>query len=163
MTKKILTLSFIILIGATVFVACSDTPGRSKTTTPLLDSAALVIRGEYLVNTIGCDDCHSPKKMGPNGPELIAETRLSGYPQNAPAPKVNLTDAKKGFIVLAPDLTAAIGPWGISYAANLTPDATGTGNWTEENFIRACAMASIKAWKTAGPCCRPCPGSFIKT
>jgi hypothetical protein len=162
MTKKILTLSFIILIGATVFVACSDTPGRSKTTTPLLDSAALVIRGEYLVNTIGCDDCHSPKKMGPNGPELIAETRLSGFPQNAPAPKVNLTDAKKGFIVLAPDLTAAIGPWGISYAANLTPDATGTGNWTEENFIRALRHGKYKGLENSRSLLPPMPWFVYK-
>ena len=30
-----------------------------------------------------------------------------------------------------------IGPWGISYPANLTPDKeTGTGNWTAERFIK---------------------------
>jgi hypothetical protein len=35
-------------------------------------------------------------------------------------------------------LTAWSGPWGISYAANLTPDTnTGLGIWTEEMFIRA--------------------------
>jgi hypothetical protein len=35
-------------------------------------------------------------------------------------------------------LTAWAGPWGGSYAANLTPDeATGLGIWTEELFIQA--------------------------
>ena len=38
------------------------------------------------------------------------------------------------------DLTAWSGPWGVSFAANLTPDAnTGlrSGVWTEELFIKA--------------------------
>ena len=35
------------------------------------------------------------------------------------------------------DMTAWVGPWGISFAANLTPDkATGLGGWTEEMFIK---------------------------
>jgi hypothetical protein len=34
--------------------------------------------------------------------------------------------------------TACAGPWGISYAANLTPDRnTGLGIWTEEMFVKA--------------------------
>jgi hypothetical protein len=36
------------------------------------------------------------------------------------------------------DLTAWSGPWGVSYAINLTPDQdTGIGIWTEEMFIKA--------------------------
>jgi hypothetical protein len=35
-------------------------------------------------------------------------------------------------------LTAAVGPWGVSFAMNLTPDdETGTGRWTEEHFVQA--------------------------
>jgi len=35
-------------------------------------------------------------------------------------------------------MTAWAGPWGISYAANLTPDQnTGLGIWTEYMFIKA--------------------------
>ncbi len=33
--------------------------------------------------------------------------------------------------------TAAKGPWGTSFAANLTPDPTGLGNWSEEQFFNA--------------------------
>jgi hypothetical protein len=33
--------------------------------------------------------------------------------------------------------TAFAGPWGISYAHNLTPDSTGLGSWTENDFITA--------------------------
>ena len=36
------------------------------------------------------------------------------------------------------DLTAWVGPWGTSFARNLTPDKeTGLGSWTEEMFIKA--------------------------
>lgn len=35
-------------------------------------------------------------------------------------------------------MTAWAGPWGVSYAANLTPDQnTGMGIWTEDMFIKA--------------------------
>ena len=34
--------------------------------------------------------------------------------------------------------TGFAGPWGTSFAANLTPDPeTGLGDWTEQNFIEA--------------------------
>jgi hypothetical protein len=34
------------------------------------------------------------------------------------------------------DLTEWVGPWGTSYAANLTPDVTGLGSWTTDLFIK---------------------------
>jgi hypothetical protein len=157
MNKKIFTLSVVALIAAMIFVACSDTPGRSKDMTVLPDSAALIARGEYLVTTTGCDDCHSPKKMGPNGPEVIAETRLSGFPQNAQLPKLNISDVKKGFILFAPDLTAAVGAWGVSFAGNITSDATGIGNWTEENFIRAIRHGKLKGLENSRSLLPPMP------
>ena len=43
------------------------------------------------------------------------------------------------------DLTAWVGPWGISFAANLTPDPTGFGSWTPEIFIQ-----TIRTGKQAG-------------
>jgi hypothetical protein len=35
------------------------------------------------------------------------------------------------------DLTAWRGAWGTSFAANLTSDATGIGNWTVDMFINS--------------------------
>ncbi|MBI6116423.1 diheme cytochrome c-553, partial [Salegentibacter sp. F63223] len=35
------------------------------------------------------------------------------------------------------DLTAFVGSWGVSYAANLTPHDTGMGTWTFQQFKRA--------------------------
>ena len=39
-------------------------------------------RGKYLVTTSGCHDCHTPAKMGPNGPEPDMSRALSGHPEN---------------------------------------------------------------------------------
>jgi hypothetical protein len=97
-----------------------------------------VARGKYLVDAIGCDDCHSPKKMGANGPEIDPARRFSGHPEgsNLPAPP---PVANSPWIATAAwDLTAWSGPWGVSYAFNLTPDEnTGIGSWSEETFVQA--------------------------
>src|SRR6185295_17401436 len=41
-----------------------------------------VERGKYIVNAGGCHDCHTPAKMGPNGPEPDMSRMLSGHPEN---------------------------------------------------------------------------------
>lgn len=100
--------------------------------------------GEYLVTVMGCNDCHSPKKMGANGPEIIPELMLSGYPSDRPLVKFDSKLIKSGFAMFYPDLTAAAGPWGVSFAANLTPDSTGIGNWTEDQFRKAIMQGKFK-------------------
>jgi len=35
------------------------------------------------------------------------------------------------------DLTSSVGPWGMSFSANINSDASGIGNWKEEQFIKA--------------------------
>jgi hypothetical protein len=39
-----------------------------------------VAHGEYLVKTGGCNDCHTPWKMGDNGPEPDMSKMLMGHP-----------------------------------------------------------------------------------
>ncbi len=95
-----------------------------------------VARGKYLVATSACNDCHTPKKMGPNGPEIDMSRQLMGYVAvNMPAPPAS----SGAWPIHSNDqLTAWAGPWGISYARNLTPDVnTGIGSWSEETFIKA--------------------------
>lgn len=62
-----------IMCGA--FIACTSATSE-KDTPAVLDNKERLARGSYLVNSIGCDDCHSPKRMGANGPELISELRF---------------------------------------------------------------------------------------
>jgi mono/diheme cytochrome c family protein len=68
-------------------------------------------RGKYLTTICGCNDCHTP-----------------------------------GTLFGAPDFTRQLsgsdlgwqGPWGVSYARNLTPDLdSGLGKWTEADLIKA--------------------------
>lgn len=95
-------------------------------------------RGEYLVEITGCHDCHTPLRMGPEGPEPDRARGLSGHPTDLemPAPP-QLTEGPWLWIGAATN-TAFAGPWGISYATNLTPhDETGMGRWKEEMFVKA--------------------------
>jgi mono/diheme cytochrome c family protein len=98
--------------------------------------AAKVQRGEYLVKIMGCNDCHTPRKMGPQGPEPDMTRFLSGHPEQIgplPAAKASEPYVWSGFGTN----TAYSGPWGVSYAFNLTPEQnTGLGIWTEEMFIQ---------------------------
>jgi hypothetical protein len=55
------------------------------------------------------------------------------------------------------DLTAWVGPWGISYAANLTPDETGIGNWSEQQFIKAIREGKLKGMDGTRPLLPPMP------
>jgi mono/diheme cytochrome c family protein len=99
----------------------------------------LVERGRHLVTVGGCQDCHSPKVMSPNGPVPHPMKTLSGHPAEAGTPAVpqGAIAPDRWAAMTTGDMTAWVGPWGISYAANLTPDpATGLGGWTEELFIK---------------------------
>ena len=91
-------------------------------------------RGKYIVTTSGCNDCHTPWKMGAAGPEPDMSRMLSGHPQDMalpPAPK----PVGPWLVSAAATNTAWSGPWGVSFTANLTPDRdTGLGKWTQRNF-----------------------------
>jgi len=97
-----------------------------------------VERGKYLVTIMGCNDCHTPWKMGATGvPEPDMTRMLSGHPEGMklPPPPAPVGPWIVSFVA---STTAFAGPWGISYAANLTPDQnTGMGIWTEDMFLRA--------------------------
>ena len=95
---------------------------------------ARVKRGEYLVTIAGCHDCHSPK-AAPASFEPDPARLLSGRPATTAAPA---QPAAMGQLTAAGDLTAWYGPWGVSYAANLTPDPeTGIGKrYNEASFIK---------------------------
>ena len=111
-----------ILFAATILsvVACKQATIRKTANVPLTDTA-LINQGKYLVSVSGCNDCHTSKVMTDQGPALDSNLYLAGHPAALGLPPA---DAVKG-------------PWGTSFAANLTPDSTGIGMWTEAQFIRA--------------------------
>lgn len=91
--------------------------------------------GEHLVLISGCNDCHTPKKMGAAGPEPDFSLALSGHPAKMPPPDVDRKMVESKGLSVTNDLTSWVGPWGISYAANITSDSTGIGTWSEDQFI----------------------------
>jgi cytochrome c553 len=134
-------LLFVSAIGlAAMLGSCKP---KSSEASPTPDSAnamhtasmAPVERGKYLVNIGGCNDCHTPWKMGANGPEPDMSKMLSGSPtgMTAKAPKLDMP----WMAAASATMTAWSGPWGISYSANLTPDSTGLGKWDEATFMMA--------------------------
>ena len=98
-------------------------------------NAANVARGKYLVSTSGCMDCHTPMKLGPNGVEFDMSRMLSGHPETLQMPPAPVLPEGPWLVVSSATNTAFAGPWGVSFTANLTPDAeTGLGDWTARDF-----------------------------
>lgn len=164
MRNKILASAFFVAVA--FLLSCSGQE-ESKTVSPNpaavnpeteISQDSLVKRGEYLIVSMGCDDCHSPKIMTDQGPVLDAEHRLSGYPAMRPLPAISKEGIKDGWILMVGDLTAAVGPWGVSYAANITPDPkTGIGNWTEAQFQRALREGKAKGLEKSRMLLPPMP------
>lgn len=95
-------------------------------------------RGQYLVAIMGCGDCHTPLKLGVHGPEPDTARLLSGHPEEFVMGAAPVLGTGGWLWAGASSNTAFGGPWGVSYAANLTPDQeSGIGIWTEQMFIDA--------------------------
>ncbi len=123
---------------------------------------ARIKHGEYLVNLGGCNDCHSPKVMTRMGPVPDESRLLSGHPANEKLPRVDMAiiGPEKWGGQFSNDLTAWAGPWGVSFAANLTPDKnTGLGLWTTEIFIKT--MRTGKHMGAGRPILPPMPWQSI--
>jgi cytochrome c553 len=164
--KKIIFILTVLTAAVTasiIFVSCNSSANAGTTSGEIVISKdSLIKRGSYLVNSIGCDDCHSPKKFGPNGMEIDMEHRFSGYLANNPKSKTNTSVMKDGWVLMKMDLTSAVGPWGQSYSANISSDATGIGNWTEEQFFRALREGKSKGLKESRPLLPPMPWFVYK-
>lgn len=101
-----------------------------------LDPNASIARGKYIVSTAACHDCHTPMKMGPNGPEPDMSRALSGHPATMDLPPAPELPPGPWIMTAAATNTAWAGPWGTSFTANITSDKeTGIGSWTKEIFI----------------------------
>lgn len=142
---------------AVCLCSCNESSQVKQTGSAPLDSAAKIKRGAYLVTIQGCNDCHSPKRMGPHGPEVIPETALSGYPESRPLTQFDTSLAKRGIAQFNEDMTATAGPWGVSFAGNLTSDPTGAGSWPLENFKTALRHGKYKGLENARTLLPPMP------
>ncbi|MBK9404683.1 MAG: c-type cytochrome [Ignavibacteria bacterium] len=164
MKTKLSALCFILISCIFLFSQCSDT-GKDKNSLPKASYGGFdsqIKWGEHLVTIGGCNDCHTPKKMTPQGPVPDESLMLSGHPEKMPAPDVDRKEMESKGLIVTQDLTAWVGPWGISYAANITPDATGIGSWQESNFITALREGKFKGMTSARNLLPPMPWQLFK-
>jgi hypothetical protein len=100
--------------------------------------------------------------MTDKGPVMDYSRALSGHPANLPAPEVNRKEIEQKGLMVTQTLTAWVGPWGVSYAANLTSDATGIGNWTEKQFVRAIREGKYKGLENSRNLLPPMPWDMYR-
>ena len=114
--RRITALALVVAtLGGAALALAATTPAPTAkppaTKTSSADKTKRIARGKYLVMVCGCNDCHTP-----------------------------------GFFAGAPDMSRLVsgsefgwqGPWGVTYARNLTPDLeTGLGYWTEADIMKA--------------------------
>ncbi len=121
---------------AAVLLAALSSSCRSEAGASSVDAVG---RGRYLVQTMGCADCHTPR--GPGG-QPMAGRDLTGHPADAPLPTWDPSLLEKhGVATIAPTGTAFAGPFGVSVAPNLTPDP-------ETGIARLTADALWKSWQS---------------
>jgi hypothetical protein len=138
-------LSLAAAVAVAILAGCSPSPPPAEpgASTPAPSAPAVAApvpaeRGEYLVSILGCHDCHSPKVYTGADPAPDGSRLLSGHPADVATPPLpaGVPDPEGWVALTNAHFTAWAGPWGVSYATNLTPDASGLGNWTEEQFIQ---------------------------
>jgi len=148
----------VVAIPALALLGLAAARGLKPTETeasPTDLAAERVARGEYLVTIGGCNDCHTPWILGEKGPEPDMTRMLSGHPADFVMPQAQPSDGP-WLVSMAATNTAFAGPWGVSFAANLTPDElTGTGAWTEEIFMNT--IRSGKHWGQSRDLLPPMP------
>ena len=118
----------LIIAALAVMPACTQRQAETGTSPQTAAAMTPTQRGEYLVVIMGCHDCHTP-----------------GAPYGAPDFKRTLAGSELGWQ----------GPWGVSYASNLTPDpGTGLGSYTDAEIERA-LRSGVK--KNGSPIMPPMP------
>ena len=162
--KKIFTGTCLFLFMIITIVSCTESeaslgdeakPAEVETETPATN-ASRIERGAYLVEVAGCHDCHSTKIMGPMGPQPDPEKLLGGHISGPATEKVDPALIQK-YALFNHATTMAIGPWGASYAANLSSDESGIGSWSEEQFINAIRKGKFKGLENGRPLLPPMP------
>jgi mono/diheme cytochrome c family protein len=149
-----LWLGLAVLATISILAACSQQPREVSAIT----ITQQIEQGKYLVTVGGCNDCHSPKIITAKGTAIDPTRLLSGHPAEVQLPEIPRDIlAPNGWGALTtPDMTAWAGPWGISFASNLTPDeVTGVGAWIESSFIAA--MRNGRHLGTGRPILPPMP------
>lgn len=163
MKKQMIAIGF--AVGAVLLSQCGqETPGQTNSSANAAQTQytggfeSQVKWGEHLVTVSACHDCHTPKIITADGLMLLDSSRLlSGHPADMPGPDVDRAAMERKGLTVTDLLTAWAGPWGVSYAANLTSDDTGTGAWSEAQFMTAIRKGKFKGLEGSRQLLPPMP------
>ena len=133
--SKLSVASYALAFAAAALAYASVAQPAHSADSEIASTPDKVARGKYLVTIAGCNDCHTPLKMGENGPEPDWSRMLSGHPESVVVKSAARVPDEPWLVTTTATTTAWSGPWGVSFTANLTPDPeTGLGRWTFRNF-----------------------------
>ena len=74
--KRRATLLSMFVPVAVALAGCSQPASTPAPAAPAAPTVSPVEKGRLLVAGGGCHDCHTPKKIGPNGPEADLDKTL---------------------------------------------------------------------------------------
>ena len=126
----------------------------------VVDVSDTIEHGKYLVDILGCADCHTPKKMTDQGPVHDMDKYMMGFDASRVLPPTPENVPLGPWVLFNGELTAGVGPWGTSYAGNLTPHETGIGAWTLEQFTKALREGKYKGLDNTRPMMPPMPRHY---
>lgn len=165
MKTIVINIAYIIFSCMTFLSACDNNTARSEP--PAADSTSNISQydgysseiewGHHLVMICGCNDCHTPKIITARGPVPDTSLLLSGHPANMSVPNIDPKEIESKGLAVTNDMTAWIGPWGISYSANITPSKTGIADWSETQFTRAIREGKWQGLENARQLLPPMP------
>jgi mono/diheme cytochrome c family protein len=114
-----------LLIAVIGIAACTPQKSETDAKTSAVPAMTQLQRGQYIATISGCNDCHTPGTLygAPDFDRTLAGSELGWQ-----------------------------GPWGVTYASNLTPDVeTGLGGWTDGEIERALRSGVKKDGTPVGP------------
>lgn len=166
--KKQSTLFVVVCVICFLFYRCNTSADNASAKTDSSSAANMYAGyasetewGHHLVSVGGCGDCHTPKKMTAQGPVDDSSLLLAGNLAQVPAPEISGSEMAK-HIAATYDNTSWVGPWGKSYAANLTPDSTGILGWSEQQFITCIKKGLFKGIEGSRPLMPPMPVKTVR-
>ncbi len=152
----------ICVIAGICITSCNQPVTETQAAEPEMTTQDYILKGKHLTTIGGCQDCHSPKIMENGGMKFDESRMLSGHPQDSPLPPIDTKSLEPGnWLSFSPDLTAFIGPWGMSFARNLTPHETGIKGWTVETFIKAMRTGKHMGVEQGRPIMPPMPWEIL--
>jgi mono/diheme cytochrome c family protein len=157
MKKQFIAITLCAFVLGVLQNCTTNSTAENKTEPSARKEAELIKRGEYLVTVAACNECHSPKAITAEGRVPDPKRLLSGHPQDEKLPPIFKEALASRWALWNEHSTAVAGPWGVSFAANLTPDDTGIGNWSFEQFKTAIRHGKYKGLEGSRDLLPPMP------